>query len=465
MRSGYPGELGSNRARRTALHRQRGGRPADRCRAAGAPDRVRARPAGAGADGLFGAAEAQAAPRPARSGRDRAARPRAARRALPREAGNPPLPREHGEAGPGARRRRRRGVRRRRRAGVGRRHRHHRPEATARGASRLRRDEGEGALVRAGAALRDRDGGAARPGSRDARRRGLAGGAGRVPAGEARLQGVAPRRSRLIELRFYRDGGQSAVEVAKQVAEFVGAARTNLELALYDIRLHDDAAEIVTEALLGAQARGVAVRLIYNVDHPGPIPVPPPPQTTPELLEALPIPTRPIPGVPDLMHHKYVLRDRETVWTGSLNWSQDSWTRPENAVVIVDSPELAYAYGLNFEELWETGDAVDSGKVEPRPVEVGEVEVRPWFSPEHGEALAHRIAKRLGQARRRIRIASPVLSSGPILGTLAEVCSDGKVDVAGVVDDTQVDGVLEQWRLNGNASWKVPRSEEHTSEL
>ena len=99
---------------------------------------------------------------------------------------------------------------------------------------------------------------------------------------------------------------------------------------------------------------------------------------------------------------------------------------------------------------------IGSGHVEPRPVDVGGVEVRPWFTPEHGEALAHRIAKRIGQAKRRVRIASPVLSSGPILGTLAEVCSDGKVDVAGVVDDTQVDGVLYQWRLNGNASWKVP---------
>jgi phosphatidylserine/phosphatidylglycerophosphate/cardiolipin synthase-like enzyme len=89
-------------------------------------------------------------------------------------------------------------------------------------------------------------------------------------------------------------------------------------------------------------------------------------------------------------------------------------------------------------------------------VDVGGIEVRPWFTPDHGEALAHRIAKRIGQAKRRVRIASPVLSSGPILGTLAEVCSDGKVDVAGVVDDTQVDDVLYQWNLNGNASWKIP---------
>jgi phosphatidylserine/phosphatidylglycerophosphate/cardiolipin synthase-like enzyme len=240
------------------------------------------------------------------------------------------------------------------------------------------------------------------------------------------------------------------------VAEFLGAARTSLELALYDIRLHGEAADLVTGALLAAQARGVTVRLVYNVDHPGPIPVPPPPQTAPELLEALPIATRPIPGVPDLMHHKYAIRDRESVWTGSLNWTQDSWSRQENAIAIVDSRALAHAYGLNFDELWDTGDVVDSGKVEPRPVDVGEIEVRPWFAPEHGEALAHRIAKRIGQAKRRVRIASPVLSSGPILGTLAEVCSDGKVDVAGVVDDTQVDGVLYQWKLNGNSTWKIP---------
>ena len=259
----------------------------------------------------------------------------------------------------------------------------------------------------------------------------------------------------MIELRFYRDGGQSAVEVAQQVAAFLDAAQTSLDLALYDIRLHDDAAEIVKAALTGARERGVTVRMVYNADHPGPIPVPPPPKTAPELLAALPIETRPIPGVPDLMHHKYVVRDDRTVWTGSMNWSQDSWSRQENAIAIVESPTLAHAYSLNFDQLWESG-VVLGGRVDPRPVDVGEIEVRPWFTPEHGEALAHRIAKRIGQAKRRIRIASPVLSSGPILGTLAEVCSDGKVDVAGVVDDTQVDGVLYQWKLNGNASWKVP---------
>jgi phosphatidylserine/phosphatidylglycerophosphate/cardiolipin synthase-like enzyme len=260
----------------------------------------------------------------------------------------------------------------------------------------------------------------------------------------------------VIELRLYRDGGQTAIEVARQVAAFLEQAERSLELALYDIRLHDDSAEIVKDALCAAHERGLTVRLLYNADYEGPIPVPPPPRTAPELLERLPLETGAVAGVPDLMHHKYAIVDRKAVWTGSMNWTEDSWTRQENAVVVVESEGLGRAFGLNFDELWNGRDVAASGRVEPRPVDVGGIEVRPWFTPGQGEPLAHRIAKRIGGAKRRVRIASPVLTSGPILGTLAEVCSEARVDVAGVIDDTQIDGVLYQWRLNGNASWKVP---------
>ncbi|MBA3348850.1 MAG: phosphatidylserine/phosphatidylglycerophosphate/cardiolipin synthase family protein [Actinobacteria bacterium] len=259
-----------------------------------------------------------------------------------------------------------------------------------------------------------------------------------------------------LDVPLYRDGGQTAVDVARQAAAFFDGAERTLELALYDIRLHDEAAEIVKAALVGAHERGVAVRLLYNADHVGPIPVPPPPRTAPELLEALPIATAAVAGEPDLMHHKYAIRDRTAVWTGSMNWTDDSWSRQENVIVVAQSERLGHAFGLNFDELWDGRDVAASGQVEPRPVDVGGIQVRPWFTPGHGDEVAHRIAKRIGQAQKRVRIASPVLTSGPILGTLAEVCSEGRVDVAGVIDDTQVDGVLDQWRQNGNASWKVP---------
>ena len=90
------------------------------------------------------------------------------------------------------------------------------------------------------------------------------------------------------------------------------------------------------------------------------------------------------------------------------------------------------------------------------PIRVGDSQVRTWFAPKRGEKLAHRIADAIGSAGRRVRVASPVISSAPILGTLAEVAADGKVDLAGVVDATQIAEVLEQWRRNGNMTWKGP---------
>ena len=139
-------------------------------------------------------------------------------------------------------------------------------------------------------------------------------------------------------------------------------SRTSLDLALYDVRLESDAGALVLASLLAAHQRGVRVRLVYNVAHPGPIPVPPPPETRPEAIEALPVETRAVAGIPDLMHHKFCVRDGRDVWTGSMNWTEDSWTRQENVVVrVLGAERLAYAFTLAFEQLWDTADGARLG--------------------------------------------------------------------------------------------------------
>ena len=261
-----------------------------------------------------------------------------------------------------------------------------------------------------------------------------------------------------VELRTLTDGGQTATDIARELAGFLGEARTSLDIALYDLKLGPDTETVVIGAIEAAGKRGVAVRLAYNSSHPGPIAVPPPPRTIPEAIEALPVETRAIPGVPDLMHHKYVVRDGSAVWSGSTNWTDDSWSRQENVIVRVPgAPALAHAFTLDFDELWKTGRVDRSGRVEPRPVKLEDgVVVRAWFTPGYGESLSHRVAKFLGRARRRIRIASPVLSSGPILATLVEVVKEQRCDVAGVIDETQVADVFHQWATNGVSEWKIP---------
>ena len=266
---------------------------------------------------------------------------------------------------------------------------------------------------------------------------------------------VVSGASGTIEVTTLREGGQRPADIARRLAAFVAEAKRSLDIAVYDVRFETDAGALVLASLLAAVQRGVAVRLLYNVAHPGPIPVPPPPETAPDAIESLPVPTRGIAGIPDLMHHKYVVRDGEAVWTGSTNWTDDSWSRQENVIVTVDGAPIAYAYSLTFEHLWKSGRVAHSGS-DPRSETVGGARVRAWFCPEHGEALSHRVAKHIGNAKERVRIASPVLTSGPILATLVEVVNEQRCDVTGIVDDTQVDQVFHQWRTNGVSAWKIP---------
>ena len=261
---------------------------------------------------------------------------------------------------------------------------------------------------------------------------------------------------RLLEVTTHTDGGQTPLEVAERIAAFVDAARHSLDAAQYDFHLLPETAAVVGGAIKAAASRGVAVRFLYNVDHRNPIPVPPPPEPDAQLIASLGVPARAIAGVPDLMHHKYVVRDGEGVWTGSMNWTDDSWSRQENVVVTASSAELAARFAEDFDELWETGAVERSGFVDTRPVAVGDRQVRPWFTPGHGEGLSHRIGKAIAKARKRVRIASPVITAAPILAALSQVISEARVDVAGVVDAPQINGVIYQWGVNGNMSWKLP---------
>ena len=224
----------------------------------------------------------------------------------------------------------------------------------------------------------------------------------------------------VLEVRTLTDGGQTPVAVAEQIAAFVGGARSTLDFAHYDFNLDGDTAGIVGGAIRAAAARGVAVRFVYNLDHRNPIPVPPPPEPDGLLIASLEVPVRAIAGVPDLMHHKYVVRDNESVWTGSTNWTKDSWSRQENVIVDRRVERLAVALHRELRRALGHGRGRTQRLRRPPARARREPQVRAWFTPGNGEGLSHRIGKAIGRARRRVRIASPVITGSHPLDARGE---------------------------------------------
>lgn len=262
---------------------------------------------------------------------------------------------------------------------------------------------------------------------------------------------------RALELHTLTEGGQAAEEVAASVVDWIAQARRTLDLALYDVRIPGALGDSVSGALHAAHRRGVQVRIaVHDPEARPPGHASPPPRTKPDILAATGAAIRRIDGNGDLMHHKFALRDDEALWAGSTNWTLDSWSLQENVIVTARSPTLVRSYARVFDELWRRRRIEDSGEFDAPAVSVGGISVRPWFCPGRGRELAHRIATRIDRARRRVRVASPVLTSAPVLAALAEVLEERRIDATGVVDRTQIEQVLHQWRDNAQVRWKAP---------
>jgi phosphatidylserine/phosphatidylglycerophosphate/cardiolipin synthase-like enzyme len=277
-----------------------------------------------------------------------------------------------------------------------------------------------------------------------------------------------------IEIMFLRQMGDDPFistperttqigEVANRIARFISEARSTLDIAIYDFRLHDDAAAIITNALQERATNNVVIRIIYDAttEPEGDVV----PTASPAHLEA----DKKVPGTETfvrafakfaqikgvtgyrvLMHSKYLVRDGDTddaaVFLGSANYTNDSWGLQENNLLQIRSRSLAAYFTKNFTGLLATGRIAERPAVRDiDTIHVGDVPVGVAFAPEQSPAIVKEIVGAIATARQRVLVASVVLSSGPILAALSEAIDRG-ISCLGLYDGPQMDQVSRQWR-------------------
>jgi phosphatidylserine/phosphatidylglycerophosphate/cardiolipin synthase-like enzyme len=261
-------------------------------------------------------------------------------------------------------------------------------------------------------------------------------------------------------------------DVVSRIANFIGEAKSTIDIAIYDFRLRDEAAAIVGDGLRAQARKGVQVRIAY--DHsadPGPDAIP---SAAPSHLESdqKPLGTdsfvrsladiaqvKGVTGYRVLMHNKYIVRDAASadaaVFTGSSNYTNDSWGLQDNNLLCLRSQQLASYYARDFADLWSRGKIVDStGSHDIGTVRLGDVAVTIAFTPGESAAVLKEIVGAIAAARNRLYVASVVLSSGPILAALSEAIDRG-LPLGGLYDGPQMDQVERQWKAANVGADKV----------
>jgi phosphatidylserine/phosphatidylglycerophosphate/cardiolipin synthase-like enzyme len=159
------------------------------------------------------------------------------------------------------------------------------------------------------------------------------------------------------------------------------------------------------------------------------------------------------------MHNKFLVRDGQSIWTGSTNLTDDAFTLMENNVLAIDSPVLAGYYMQDFEQLWEKENFEDTGRIMTQSAELTylnhSVKARVMFSPGWGLEIDTEIARLVRAARRRVRICSLLINSGTLIGELGRLVREHRVAVDGVYDRTQMSDVYRQWEEVPSNRWKI----------
>ena len=277
-----------------------------------------------------------------------------------------------------------------------------------------------------------------------------------------------------IEIMFLRQRGDDPFistpermaqigEVASRIARFISEARSTLDIAIYDFRLHGEAAAIITDALRERAKNRVVIRIIYDAttEPDGDIVS----AASPAHLEAdkkAPgtetfvrsfadiAQIKSVTGYRALMHSKYLVRDGDAddaaVFLGSANYTNDSWGLQENNLLQLQSRPLAIYFSKNFTHLLATGKIAEMPAVrDVDVVRVADVSVTVGFAPEQSPAIVKEIVGAIAAARQRLLVASVVLSSGPILAALSEAIDRG-MSPGGIYDGPQMDQVRRQWQ-------------------
>lgn len=253
-----------------------------------------------------------------------------------------------------------------------------------------------------------------------------------------------------LEIFFQSRRAGWDANLARHLVEFIEGTRESLDCAIYDLR-HPD----VLAALQRVASAGKRLRIAFDAskERTGGLGGDPKPDGTHAALEAAGLMSFSTPiheNGRHLMHHKFLVRDGATVWSGSANFTSGGLDLQDNNCFIAGSRELAATYAAAFEALLDGQErrAVPEGG----HAVVGGATITPHFAPAAREGIEDLVVNALRGAQ-RVRLLAFLVSDPGILGALAAFRDRPEADIRGVYDPHGMQDVLRYTQQDHALFW------------
>lgn len=201
----------------------------------------------------------------------------------------------------------------------------------------------------------------------------------------------------------------------KAVVAFIESAERTLDICIYDLDM-----PAFADAMLAAHARGVKVRVLLAQENA---------EKAYAILEQLKAMKAEgilqlVNNKSGLMHNKFMVADGETVWTGSYNLTRNCSRFNDNHAIVLDSPQLAYNYTKEWEEISEGRHGKRSAYPTPYPnVTIGSVEILNLFTPE--DPVRENIVRVIDEAKSELAIMAFSLTDGAMVEAIGRAVKRG----------------------------------------
>ena len=230
-------------------------------------------------------------------------------------------------------------------------------------------------------------------------------------------------------------------DLKKAIIDFIDGATKKLDIAVQELDSID-----IAEAVIRARQKKIRVRIVLEGDYlkskkgsKNPFKLGGKHEVNRQIHDAI---LRTAINVksdynPKIFHQKFIIRDGNSLLTGSTNFTDTGTSSNLNHIVVIKDENVARIYSKEFKEIQQGhfGKLNEGHDPSPGDVEVSKIPIRILFAPDHSPEME--IMKQMLKAKTRVDFAIFTFSQSSGIDDTMIALRNAGIKIRGALDGKQ----------------------------